>query len=52
MKIVLAEPLGVDQKIVDRFAEELSDMGHTFTSYDTVPSGQQELADGFRTPTR
>ena len=44
MKIVLAEPLGVDQKIVDRFAEELSDMGHTFTSYDTVPSGQQELA--------
>ena len=44
MKIVLAEPLGVDQKIVDRFAEELSDMGHTFTIYDTVPSGQQELA--------
>lgn len=45
MKIVLSEPLGVNQKLIDDFAARLTEMGHTFTAYDTRPSDQDDLAD-------
>lgn len=45
MKIVLAEPLGINKELLDGFAGKLGDMGHTFRSYDTCPADQQDLAD-------
>lgn len=45
MKIVLTEPLGINQKLLDEFAGKLGDMGHTFMSYDTCPADQEDLAE-------
>lgn len=44
MKIVLAEPLGVKQELMDDFAAQLTQQGHTFTAYDTRPADQDDLA--------
>ncbi len=44
MKIILAEPLGVNQKLIDDFAAQLAGMGHTFTAFDTRPADQDDLA--------
>lgn len=44
MNIVLAEPLGVKQNLIDEFSGKLAAMGHTFTAYDTRPADQEDLA--------
>lgn len=46
MKIVLLEPLGVSQEVLDRCAKPLRDAGHTFVAYpkDTDPKVQIERA--------
>ncbi|MBC8571175.1 2-hydroxyacid dehydrogenase [Zongyangia hominis] len=46
MKIVLLEPLGVSQQVLDACAQPLLDAGHTFTAYpkDTDPAVQIERA--------
>lgn len=42
MKIVLLEGLGVSEKVLEKHAEKLKEMGHTFTAYekDTSPEVQ------------
>lgn len=45
MNIVLAEPLGVNQNLIEDFAEKLSQMGHSFTAYNTLPADQKDLGN-------
>lgn len=45
MKIVLAEPLGVDRKLIEDFSARLSECGHSLTAYSTRPADQTDLAE-------
>lgn len=42
MKIVLLEPLGVAQDVVEKLAKPLVDAGHEFVSYDTLAASEDE----------
>lgn len=42
MKIVLLEPLGVSQAIVDKLATPLKEAGHQFEYYDTLSDSEEE----------
>lgn len=44
MKIVLAEPLGVKQELVDHFSSQLTRQGHEFIAYDTRSVDQDDLS--------
>lgn len=43
MKIVLLEPLGVPQDLVDQLSQQLTERGHTFAAYDTVETDPEGL---------
>lgn len=43
MKIVLLEPLAVNDEELERLAQSLRDMGHEFTAFDTVEKDAQGL---------
>ena len=43
MKIVLMEPLGVSDEIIEKLADSLRAAGHTFASYDTFTTDTDEL---------
>ena len=43
MKIVLMEPLGIDNVTLDRLAETLTEQGHEFSAYDTFSTDVEEL---------
>lgn len=44
MNIVLAEPLGVERKLIEGFSERVTRGGHSLTVYDTCPVDQEDLA--------
>ena len=43
MKIVLLEPLGISQDLLDTLSAKLTGSGHTFTAYDTFTTDTEEL---------
>lgn len=43
MKIVLLEGLGVSSQVIDKHAQKLSQMGHTFLAYDKNTDAQVQL---------
>ncbi|MGI6117200.1 MAG: NAD(P)-dependent oxidoreductase [Bilifractor sp.] len=43
MKVVLLEPLGISKETLDKLAEALTGKGHTFESYDTFTTDEDEL---------
>ncbi len=48
MNIVLAEPLGVDQKLIEEFKQKITAAGHALTVYDTCPADQEDLSKRVR----
>lgn len=43
MKIVLLEPLGISKETLDKLALTLTEKGHTFESFDTFTTDEEEL---------
>lgn len=43
MKVVLLEPLGISKETLDNLAASLTEKGHTFESYDTFTTDEEEL---------
>ena len=43
MNIVLIEPLGINNEILEKFKDKLHKLGHNFTNYDNKPQTEQEL---------
>lgn len=43
MKIVLAEPLGISEELLKKYADEIEGKGHTFVSYHSRANNDEEL---------
>lgn len=43
MNIVLVEPLGIDDKLINEFKDKLEKLGHNFTYYDSKPLNEIDL---------
>lgn len=43
MKVVLMEPLGISKETLDHLASSVTEKGHTFESYDTFTTDEEEL---------
>lgn len=43
MNIVLLEPLGIAKETLDQLSKQLTDAGHSFTSYDSFTTDAEEL---------
>ena len=48
MKIVLAEPLGIKNELLESYAEEVRAKGHTFVAYKDRPANIEALCDRVR----
>lgn len=43
MKIVLTEPLGISNELLETYQEKLTQEGHSFVSYDSKANSEEEL---------
>lgn len=43
MKIVLAEPLGISEELLNQYAHSIESLGHDFVSYQTRAANDEEL---------
>ncbi|PLX11951.1 MAG: hydroxyacid dehydrogenase, partial [Marinilabiliales bacterium] len=43
MKITLIEPIGLSKEEMEQISNNLKDLGHSFTVYDTKPEKEEEV---------